>query len=240
MKSFHNIREVKLGFKCHEEWSEMEERNENRHCQSCDKLVFDLTKLSNEEIIDFLSKRKKQKTCGSFTQSQLHNLNYRLAQANGKNHRKLFLTATLLTTLMSCNSSKNLTSNYCEHENSKIEIIANGINSDSLKTVVIKGRIVDENDEPLIGANLVFDETTNGCSTDFDGKFDIEVKTSEIKSETVTTQYIGFENYEIKLVDIKNKDVKIVMADYGVLLGDVIIIKQPFHKRVWNGIKNIF
>ena len=97
---------------------------------------------------------------------------------------------------------KVCTTNH-DHKNSNVEIVSSINNPDSLNTVLIKGQIFDDVNEPMIGANFVFDDSKIGCTTDIDGKFEIEVKLEEIKSQTISVQYVGYETLQIPLTDIK-------------------------------------
>ncbi len=63
---------------------------------------------------------------------------------------------------------------------------------------VIKGKIVDENNETLFGANIYWLNTNIGVITNTDGEFSIK-KTSETTSLIIS--YIG---YNTKKIDIKN------------------------------------
>ncbi len=38
----------------------------------------------------------------------------------------------------------------------------------------VKGQVVDENGEPIIGANVIVEGTTNGMITDLDGNFSLQ------------------------------------------------------------------
>ena len=60
----------------------------------------------------------------------------------------------------------------------------------------IRGRIVDSNGEPLVGANVVEKGTKNGVSTDSNGNFIIKT----IKTDPVLVfSFIGFIDYEYKV-----------------------------------------
>lgn len=53
----------------------------------------------------------------------------------------------------------------------------------------ITGTVIDENDEPLIGVNVIVMGTTNGTITDFDGKFSLE---NVNDTDELEVSYIGF------------------------------------------------
>ena len=56
--------QIKIAKPCNEDWNKMSKNKLGRHCQLCDKTVVDFTKMSSEEIRDYLSKKGKQRICG--------------------------------------------------------------------------------------------------------------------------------------------------------------------------------
>ncbi|MDR2773534.1 MAG: carboxypeptidase-like regulatory domain-containing protein [Tannerella sp.] len=60
----------------------------------------------------------------------------------------------------------------------------------------ITGTVVDENDEPVIGANIKEKGTTNGTVTDVDGNFSLTVKDDEI----LQISYIGYITQEVSVL----------------------------------------
>ena len=57
--------------------------------------------------------------------------------------------------------------------------------------VQIKGKINDERGNPLIGANLVILNTTDGTTTDIDGNFKLDVNKLPVK---LKASYIGYQS----------------------------------------------
>lgn len=57
---------------CHEKWSEMSPREQGSFCQSCAKTVIDFSKMSDRELVKYLSQPKSGKTCGRFTKFQVN------------------------------------------------------------------------------------------------------------------------------------------------------------------------
>ncbi|MGB5821611.1 MAG: TonB-dependent receptor [Saonia sp.] len=80
----------------------------------------------------------------------------------------------------------------------------------------ISGKVTDENGDPLPGASIVVQGTTNGTVTDFDGNFTIDA----IQGDTLEVSYIG---YETKLVVVSGSTVNVTLVS-GVALSEVIII----------------
>ena len=86
----------------------------------------------------------------------------------------------------------------------------------------VRGIVVDaENAEPLIGAAVMEDGTTNGTATDIDGAFELTVT----RSATLTFKYVGYKDLTLKIsktgsvVDLGN----IPMESDAVVLKDVVI-----------------
>lgn len=56
---------------CHEDWNKMTPKEQGSFCGSCAKIVVDFTKMKKEEIKQYFTEKKEEKTCGRFTVSQL-------------------------------------------------------------------------------------------------------------------------------------------------------------------------
>ncbi len=72
--------------------------------------------------------------------------------------------------------------------------------------VKITGRVLDEYDEPVIGANVLIKGTTSGTVSDIDGNFDFEAQTSD---GILQVSYIGYITQEIPLKGKTNIIVKL-------------------------------
>lgn len=82
----------------------------------------------------------------------------------------------------------------------------------------VKGQVLDNNGEPLIGASIVEKGTTNGTSADLDGYFSINVQ----PNATLVFSMISFKSQEI-LVAGKN-EIKVILAEDNALLDEVVVI----------------
>jgi hypothetical protein len=65
---------------CPEQWNEMSKRDQGRFCGKCAKLVFDFTKKTTQEIIDFLSARKGEEICGKLPVRKLQPIAIRVSK----------------------------------------------------------------------------------------------------------------------------------------------------------------
>uniref|UniRef100_UPI00404A00DF TonB-dependent receptor n=1 Tax=Flavobacterium sp. TaxID=239 RepID=UPI00404A00DF len=70
----------------------------------------------------------------------------------------------------------------------------------------IKGTIVDEDDIPLLGANIFWQNTSIGTTSDENGQFTIKTTT---ESNSLLISYIGFETQKVEVTNSKDLLVKL-------------------------------
>ena len=114
------------------------------------------------------------------------------------------------------------------------------------QTIKVKGQVVDENGEPLIGATVRLKDAATGVITDFDGNFSIDCKSNA----TLIVSYMGYKTREIavrgraalepiELTSDTNVLDQVVVVGYGVqkkadLTGSVSIVNADELKKVSN------
>ena len=88
----------------------------------------------------------------------------------------------------------------------------------------ITGTIVDETNQSLPGASVVVKGTTNGTSTDFDGKFTLKAKSN---SGTLVVSFIGFKSKEVAFSSSK-KNLTIQLVEDSGTLDEIVITATSF------------
>jgi TonB-dependent starch-binding outer membrane protein SusC len=93
------------------------------------------------------------------------------------------------------------------------------------QTKTITGTVIDSEGAPLPGASIVIKGTSIGASTDFDGKFTIDVPNV---GKTLVVSYVGFSSKEIKIDTVVNFTIQleadantldeVVVVGYGTVL----------------------
>ena len=87
--------------------------------------------------------------------------------------------------------------------------------------VTLSGKVFDENTkEPLIGASVVIDGTTEGTVTDFDGAF--ALKTQSSLPVKLSVSYVG---YEPKIVDVASDEELDIFLGESVITTDVVEVR---------------
>ncbi|MFV0484402.1 MAG: TonB-dependent receptor, partial [Bacteroidales bacterium] len=69
----------------------------------------------------------------------------------------------------------------------------------------VKGKVLDENGEPVVGATVSIKGTTNATITNVDGEFE----TKAVIGQTLVVSFIGYDTQEILLEDLTYKDVSL-------------------------------
>ncbi|PIV16103.1 MAG: hypothetical protein COS42_11720, partial [Flavobacteriales bacterium CG03_land_8_20_14_0_80_35_15] len=75
-----------------------------------------------------------------------------------------------------------------------------------------------EDNQPLPGASVLEKGTTNGTTTDFDGKFNLQVKSN---AKTLVVSYIGFKTQEVA---ITNAPLVIKLQNEENVLEEVVVV----------------
>ena len=94
------------------------------------------------------------------------------------------------------------------------------------QSVTITGKVVDSNDEPLVGVSVLELGTTNGTVTDINGQYSIGVSNT---ATPLRFSYIGYDEQEI--VPGETRVLNIVMKESSVMVDDVIVIAYGTKKR---------
>lgn len=93
----------------------------------------------------------------------------------------------------------------------------------------IKGKVVDENNQPIPGANIALEGARVGTVTDFDGLFSLTVENSPPFTIVVST--VGFESSSI---DISSSvDDLVITLKEGTELDEVIVSASRTPERIF-------
>ena len=104
-------------------------------------------------------------------------------------------------------------------------------------TITVKGKVIDQEKQPVIGAAVMQAGTTNGAATDIDGNFTLDLKNGGnlnvsyvgMKPQTIATN--GKSSFEVKLEDDATTLNDVVVVGYGTmkkkdLTGSVASVKM--------------
>ena len=91
--------------------------------------------------------------------------------------------------------------------------------------IIATGLITDNQGEPVIGASIVDNSTSNGTITDIDGKFSINVSSKS----TLTVSYIG---YKTQTVSVSGRSlINIILVENTEMLDEVVVVGYGTMKK---------
>lgn len=92
----------------------------------------------------------------------------------------------------------------------------------------ITGRVVDANNEPLIGVTIIVDGTKKGCATDMNGEFTLQADDEKI---ILNASYIGYIPQKVTIRP-HQKDIVIKMQEDAVALNETVVVGYGKQKKV--------
>ena len=64
------------------------------------------------------------------------------------------------------------------------------------QSMIVKGKVVDEKGDPLIGVTIIESGVNNGAATNFDGNYVLNVQS---ESASLVVSYVGFQTQTIEV-----------------------------------------
>ena len=89
----------------------------------------------------------------------------------------------------------------------------------------IRGKVIDTNGDPVIGANIVEKGTTNGTTTDVEGNFSINAKSGS----TLVITFIGYVREEVKAN--AGRRMEIILQEDSETLEEVVVVVYGTMKK---------
>ena len=94
------------------------------------------------------------------------------------------------------------------------------------RTTTVTGTVVDELNQPVIGANIVVKNSVNGVSTDIDGKFSIRL---EKKDVVLVISYLGYATQEIAVNG--RSEINVQLQPDTEVVDEVVVIGYGVQKK---------
>lgn len=91
--------------------------------------------------------------------------------------------------------------------------------------IQVKGTVVSNNNEPMIGVAILEKGTSNGCTTDLDGNYTIQVNNDAI----LTVSFIG---YKTQNINVNGRNViNIRMEEDTEVLDEVVVVGYGIQRK---------
>ena len=223
-----NVVLVSIKKPCSEKFSNFSKTASGGFCGSCQEEVIDFTKMTSNEIGNYVDSTARN-TCGRFKASQLttyapimkHTANTNLVS------RGIAMMSFSLLSLCAISEVRAQETANIDHT-TKTELLPSNATTImgriAVQAHLVKGTVLDEENLPLAGVNVVLKGSTEGVVTDFDGKF--EFPRALNVDDTLVFSYIGYEKkeYTIKAGETSSIDITINFDASDIfLMGEVMV-----------------
>jgi hypothetical protein len=214
---------------CHENWDNMTQAEQGRFCGSCQKQVVDFTNMSDSQLAAFFKKPSTGSVCGRFFQDQLE----RDVEIPKKRIPwvKYFFQIALPAFLMSAKASAQ-----GEVRVKKADItvapsapVMQGMVSlpprkkiEVFQTITIKGKITDENNNPVPFASVMIKGTNVGTPADSNGIFRLNNPSLQ-RGVLLEVSSVGYETKEITISKEADLEQDMVIRLTRAFLDEVIV-----------------
>lgn len=248
---------------CHENWDAMTPVDKGKFCSSCSKEVVDFSLMTDVEVLNFF-KKSSGNTCGRFNNDQLERplQETKIEKKKGWKWAMASIASLIMVGRINAQKKENcrelmgdvvvrpkniiiqkidtvLNLRYANSEPvlSKIKsgqiVQVGGVSF--VFNVTLKGHVVDENNDPIAGAEVQADNTAHAF-TNAQGYFEVTAQTRGFKLP-VTVKSFGF-NDESSIIDFAKgkEDIKIIMkAKVQELPGVTVVSYPPIRCRMMLG-----
>lgn len=108
-----------------------------------------------------------------------------------------------------------------------VGIWAFGVSTFAQESRLIRGKVVDTQDYPLPGVNIIIKGTGTGTVTDFDGNYQLQV--TDAVNAVLVFRFIGFNEQEIAIG--AQSTINVTMAESSIGLSEVVAIGYGTARR---------
>lgn len=216
---------------CHEDWNTMTPTQQGKFCSACSKQVIDFSLMSDHQILNVLS-HQSGKLCGRFDAEQLQRP---LIETKIKKKKSWWMALTMPLLFLFERSEAQDTrilkdTTHYEMDTTVLMGAVARIVPD--KQIVMTGKVVDENNNPLAFASVVQKGTIHGTTTDSLGNFSTIINSYD-DSATLTASFIGFSSTDktIRVSDKNSNDIIINLKEQSMSLSEVVVIGEAYSSR---------
>ena len=223
---------------CHESWDDMTDADKGRFCASCQKQVIDFTTMSDSQLAAFFKKPSSVSVCGRFYTDQLdHEIEIPRKRIPWVKYFFQFALPAFLVSMKATaqgNVKANLigktavvpkpkSSSVTVEVEDRITLMGDTVMAHAAPTT-LKGRVVDENNNPVPAATVMVNGTTIGTVADEEGRFKLQNVSAEF---TLEVSSIGYNSRKINLSKENDLTKELLIPLTVQVMGEVIVVGYP-------------
>lgn len=224
--------QLQIAEPCHENWEQMTPAEQGRFCGSCQKQVVDFSSMSDSQLAAFFKKPSNGSVCGRFFNDQLE----RDLEIPRKRIPwvRYFFQFALPAFLMSAKATAQGTvkvkrPGIVATPTDRImmgQISVPQKNIGEAQKIVLNGKVVDENNNPVAFASVMVKGTLWGVSADSAGAF----KLSNVMLQNAIVLEVscaGYEKKEITITTLTDLKKSLIIQLTSPVLSEVVVVGYP-------------
>jgi hypothetical protein len=231
-----NLNHINIPQACQQSWQQMTPDGDGRHCQHCCKTVIDFTAMTTAGVISYLETNNN--VCGRFDKQQLNFINHQLVADDMPVSHRFKAWAMVIGLAGSITSFKAAAQIKAPTVQTTVDtqrvnrnpIMGKALLTDNARFREIKGLVLDNANIPLPGVQINATSTNLSTITDSNGNFRLFVP---LYVTQFTTRYIGFQSQVVNIDINAPAKCQVKLVEEPMVLGEVVIVKQPFFKRTY-------
>ena len=220
---------------CHENWNNMTETQQGRFCMSCKKEVIDFSVMGDKEILNYISTASSN-MCGRVSDGQLNRdlISPREPKKIGWRYWVSIAASFVLLTAKSNAQGKKQKDPVVAVPPANIKNLPDVVLVGAIaylpeykRGTVIRGRVVDEKNNPVPFASVKIKYSATGVAADADGYFVLHMK-----------EAIDYVDLQVSSVGYKSKTIeaeKEEMESNKIEAGNIILKTQKMDTVVVTG-----
>ena len=205
---------------CTEKFENFSKTPAGGFCGSCQKEVIDFTTMTSKELLKHFN-NTKEVTCGRFKPSQLKTHGSIMNTKTNTSFASRGIAVMGFSLLSLCGVSNMQAQEVAGNDKTtptELNILGEAVvmGKIAIEKYTVSGTVIDEENLPLAGVNVVLKGSTEGIVTDLDGKFKFP-RALDV-DDTLIFSYIGYnpQEYSVLADASKNTDIKITFDLNGV------------------------
>lgn len=234
------IQSISISKPCNQSWSEMKPTEHGKFCDMCKHEVIDFTKMTDDEILRHLSK-KRGRICGRLSDNQLNRNKNQIHVVKSTPWQKVLAAAAVVLSFGFLKAQESKEIIPPPFQNLDTSQISNKVSScDSITqekvSILIQGNVVDKTEnEPIFGVLVQAVGFEGACRTNFDGNFTLKIERTLGDTSDINLLFKYRTDSVYQMISDHTKPVNLAMhiEQPEVMLGIIIENKEfTFGKRV--------
>lgn len=210
---------------CHENWQNMSPTEQGRFCNACAKEVIDFSVMTDNELLQYFTKKREAKVCGRAYPDQLER-NISMPVVTRRRWFRYWNYAAAFFLLLTKTATSNAQTkgkmvavpvlpNKCNKTVGEMMIVPDKAD----KPVIISGKVTDENGDIIQYATVMIKSGKVGTMTDVNGNFKLTVSTYD---KILVASAVGYKTQEYIIADDKTNALIMKLALQQLMMGAII------------------